>query len=75
MKLLKIFLWCLSLFVLSCAIYISIVVSEVHKKLQQIDIDYSIQSKEESVIEPGTHVLRDDFDDFIHFTFFNSPST
>lgn len=68
MKLLKIFLWCLGLFVLSCAIYISIVVSEVHKKLQQIDIDYSIQSKEESVLEPGTHILRDDFDDFIHFT-------
>jgi penicillin-binding protein 1B len=53
---------------LSCVVYISVVVSEVHKKLQLIETEYDSKAKEESVLESGTYVLSDDFDDFINFT-------
>jgi hypothetical protein len=68
MKLFKILSWCVALLMLGCVMYVSIVVSEVHQKLEVIEVKYDSKLKEESVIEAGTLVMREDLEEYILFT-------
>jgi len=68
MKLIKIFLWCVTLFVLSGVVYISVVISEVHQKLTDVEVSYEEKTKEESILETGTLVKKRDLLDYLNFT-------
>ncbi len=68
MKAIKIILWCVGLFVLIGVVYVSVVISEVHQKLTEVEVTYSEQTKGESTLESGTLVKKTDLQDYLNFT-------